>query len=143
MKQTFLIKRENAAAMAVAQRCTDFIREAAKFHDVQVVITEPKRTLAENALLHVLLSQVAQEVEWAGKRRDVETWKRLMVSAWCRARGEAIEILPAIDGHGVDLVPVRTSKLSKRDCAELIEFVYAWGADQGIVWDDNPREGLP
>lgn len=103
---------------------------------LRITVGEPKRTLAENAKLHAMLSEVAEQVEWAGKKRDVEVWKRLMVSAWCRARGEPVEILPALDGHGIDIVPVRTSKLSKRDCAELIEFVYAWGADNDVQFNE-------
>lgn len=140
MKQTFLIQHANPKRTMVAARCWEFLCANIDTADMLVTVTEPKRTLAENALLHALLSQVARQIEWAGKKRDLETWKRLMVSAWCRTRGESIEVLPALDGHGVDLVPVRTSKLSRRDCAELIEFVYAWGADQGITWDDNPRD---
>ena len=100
-----------------------------------VHISEPKRTLAENALLHALIDEIAERIEWAGKKRDAEVWKRLLVAAWCRVRGESMEILPALDGHGVDIVPARTSALSKKECADLIEYVYAWGAEQGLEFE--------
>ena len=61
----------------------------------------------------------------------------MLVAAWCRVHGESVEILPALDGHGVDIVPARTSKLSRKECADLIEFVFAWGADQGIQWEER------
>ena len=64
--------------------------------------------------------------------RDVDTWKRLLTAGWLRARGESVEILPAIDGHGVDVVFRRTSNLTIKECAELIEYVHAWGAEQGV-----------
>ena len=100
------------------------------------------RSLAENAMLHALLGQISREVEWAGKKRDVETWKRLLVAAWCRARGEHIEMLPALDGHGVDIVFRRTSQLTRSECAELIEFVLAWSAEHGIGTDKvDPETG--
>lgn len=99
-----------------------------------VTISEPKRTLPENSLLHALLTQISRTQEWAGKKHDVETWKRLLVAAWCRVHGSAVEILPALDGHGVDIIPIRTSKLTKKECADLIEYIYAWGADNGIQW---------
>lgn len=98
-----------------------------------VTIKEPTRNLDQNALLHALLTEVADEHEWAGRKRDVETWKRLMVAAWDRARGAAIEYLPALDGHGVDIVFRRTSQLSKAECCELIEFINAWMAEQEVV----------
>ena len=103
---------------------------------------EETRSLAENAMLHALLTQISSQVEWAGKKRDVETWKRLLTAAWTRARGEHIEMLPALDGHGVDIVFRRTSQLTKAECAELIEFVLAWAAEHGIATGrDNPETG--
>ena len=92
-----------------------------------------KRSDAQNRLLHACLSEISKQMEWAGAKRDVDTWKRLLTAAWLRARGEPIEMLPALDGHGVDIVFRRTSQLTKAECAELSEFVMAWAAERGIV----------
>ncbi len=97
-----------------------------------VTVREPTRSGEQNNLLHALITEVAANHEWAGKKRDVETWKRLLVSAWCRATNKQMEILPALDGHGVDIVPARTSKLSKSECTELIDFIQCWLAEQGV-----------
>ena len=121
MKQTFILAHDVArqrAAQAVQAAPDGFV----------VTINEPTRTLSENALLHALLGEVAASREWAGKKRDAEVWKRLLVAAWCRTRGEPVELLPAIDGHGVDILPARTSKLSKAECADLISYIQAWQA---------------
>ena len=91
------------------------------------------RSDRQNRLLHAMLGDIADQVEWAGQRRDVDTWKRLLTAAWLRARGEPIEMLPALDGHGVDIVFRRTSQLTKAECAELSEFVMAWAAERDIV----------
>jgi hypothetical protein len=115
-------------------------------HRMIVEVKPEKRSLAENAMLHALLTQISKQVEWAGKKRDVETWKRLLTAAWTRARGEHIEMLPALDGHGVDIVFRRTSQLTKAECAELIEFVLAWAAEHGIATgrvDPETGEILP
>jgi len=101
-------------------------------HRMVVELRQETRSLAENAMLHALLTQISQEVEWAGQKRDTETWKRLLVAAWCRANGEHIEMLPALDGHGVDIVFRRTSQLTRSECAELIEYVLAWAAEHGV-----------
>lgn len=97
-----------------------------------VKVEQEKRSLAENAMLHALLSQISRQVEWAGAKRDPEVWKRLLTASWCRARGEHVEMLPALDGHGVDIVFRRTSQLTRAECAELIEFVQAWAAEHGV-----------
>lgn len=95
-------------------------------------IRPEKRSDAQNRLLHACLSEISRQIEWAGAKRDVDTWKRLLTAAWLRARGEPIEMLPALDGNGVDIVFRKTSQLSKAECAELSEFVMAWAAERGI-----------
>ena len=105
-----------------------------------VRIEPPTRSGAENRLLHSIISEIAEKIEWAGKKRDSETWKRLLVAAWCRVHGVSVEILPALDGHGVDIVPARTSKLSKKECADLIDYIYAWGVENGIMWNDHIKD---
>lgn len=98
------------------------------------------RSLAENALLHAMLTHISKHQEWAGKKHSVDTWKRLLTAAWCRARGEHVELLPALDGHGVDIVFRKTSELTVGECAELIEFVYAWGAMNDVRFPADPRQ---
>ena len=95
-------------------------------------IRPEKRSDAQNRLLHACLSEISRQIEWAGAKRDVDTWKRLLTAAWLRARGEPIEMLPALDGNGVDIVFRKTSQLSKAECAELSEFVMALAAERGI-----------
>jgi hypothetical protein len=96
-------------------------------------LRQETRSLAENALLHALLMQISAQIEWAGQKQTPEVWKRLFTAAWLRARGEQIETLPALDGQGVDVVFRHTSKLTRSECAELIEFIQCWAAEHGIV----------
>lgn len=98
---------------------------------VQVVAKPAKRSTEHNARLHAMLGWISERVEWAGSKRDVDTWKRLLTAAWCRARGEPVAYLPALDGHGIDIVFRRTSELTGKEMAELIEFVFAWCAQAG------------
>lgn len=102
-------------------------------HRLVIEVRRETRSLAENRKLHALLGLIADQIEWGGKLRDVETWKRLLTAAWLRARGEDTEVLPAIDGRGVDVVFRRTAQLTRQECAELIDFIEAWSAEQGIV----------
>lgn len=101
-------------------------------HRLTLEIRPEKRSDAQNRLLHALIADIAAQVEWAGAKRDAEVWKRLLTAAWSRVHGQHVEVLPALDGHGVDLVPARTSKLSKAECADLCEFITAWGAEHGV-----------
>jgi hypothetical protein len=116
MKRTFILAHREARNRAIVA-----IKEAPD--GVAVTLSEPRRTSAENSLLHALIGDISEEHKWAGEYRDAETWKRLMVAAWCRVRGEPVQLLPAIDGEGFDMIPARTSALSKAECADLITFI--------------------
>jgi hypothetical protein len=102
-------------------------------HRLELSITPERRNNEQNALLHCLLTEIADTREWAGRKRDAEVWKRLLTAAWCRANGESVEILPALDGHGVDVVFRRTSSLTKAECADLITFIQAWVAESELA----------
>ncbi len=116
-------------------------------HRLVLEVRPQTRSDAQNKLLHAMLGDIARQVEWAGKKRDTDTWKRLLTAAWLRARGESVELLPALDGHGVDVVFRHTSKLTRAECSELCEFVMAWCAEHDVAlrdarqWQVNPETG--
>lgn len=109
------------------QRAAQAISEAPEGFVVK--IKAPTRNLEMNALLHAEISEVAASIPWAGRLRSTEEWKRLFVAAWLRATGRSVEMLPALDGHGVDLVYAPTSKLTQSECSELVTFIQAWRAE--------------
>ena len=98
----------------------------------ECLIREAKRNDQQNRLLHAAISDIARQVAWAGKQRDRETWKRLLVAAWMRATGRNVTLLPSIDGAGFDALYARTSRLTKGECAELVDYIHSWGADNGV-----------
>lgn len=99
-------------------------------------IRPAKRSDEQNRLLHACLGEIARQKEWAGGKHDVETWKRLLTAAWLRARGESdADMLPALDGRGVDVIYRKTSKLNRAEFSELCEFVFAWAANNRIEFE--------
>jgi hypothetical protein len=93
-------------------------------------VTQETRSLEANALLHALLAEISAKEKWAGELRDKETWKRLLTCAWMRATNRNVEMLPAVDGHGFDVLYRRTSTLSVREMNELIEYIQCWWAEK-------------
>lgn len=104
-----------------------------------VRLSPPTRNLEQNALLHAALTNIADQVTWHGQRFDLETWKRLCTAAWLRERGGNPQMVPALDGHGFDIIYQPTSKLSKGEFSELCEYVFAFGAQNGVTF----REPAP
>lgn len=97
---------------------------------ITLSVEEERRNNSQNSLLHATLADIAARREWAGRKWEAEVWKRLLTAAWMRAQGEQVVVVPALDGHGVDVVFQRTSKLSKGQMAELIDFIQAWESMQ-------------
>lgn len=94
----------------------------------EVRIKPANRNLEQNALLHALLTEIAETREWAGKKWDCESWKRLLTGAWSRANGQQAIFAPALDGSGIEVIYRRTSDLTKPECASLIDYIQAWQA---------------
>ncbi|MGL4648235.1 MAG: recombination protein NinB [Caldilineaceae bacterium] len=119
----YILAHETARRRAIAA-----VTDAAP--GMVVTIKAQTRTSEQNAALHARLGEIADRISWAGKKWDIETWKRLLVAAWSRASGESTMILPAIDGAGVDIVFRRTSTMTKGELSSLLDFVNAWCAEQ-------------
>lgn len=106
-----------------------------------IVIKDLDRSAEQNKLLHKLLTQVADQLTWNGQRFSVTVWKRLCTAAWLREAGHSPMLVPALDGHGVDMIFEHTSKLSVSQCASLITWVEAFGSQQGVKWSARDNWG--
>ena len=100
----------------------------------KLAIVDQDRNGEQNKLLHKLLTQVAAQVEWHGQKLSVVVWKRLCTAAWLREDGHSPMLVPALDGHGIDMIFEHTSKLSVKQCASLITWVEAFGSQNGVKW---------
>lgn len=136
MKQTAVLTSPQQAHAVLSSLWAAIKQELNMGHRLTVKVEPEKRSNDANRLLHASIADIAEQLEWAGAKRDAEVWKRLLVAAWCRVKGHAIEVLPAVDGHGVDIVPARTSKLSRGECSDLQEYVYAFGVDKGVKFKE-------
>lgn len=110
-------------------------------HGSIVTVGQPTRNLEQNALLHAALTDIAAQVTWHGQRFDIETWKRLCTAAWLRERGGNPQMVPALDGHGFDIVYQPTSKLSKGEFSELCEWIFSFGAQNGVTFREPAPKG--
>ena len=100
-----------------------------------------QRSVEKNAHLHAVLGEIAKQKQWAGQWLDATTWKRLLVAAFEREQKRSLEVYPAIDGHGVDVVYRRTSRMTQEEIRELIHFAEAWAIEQGVVLKELEPQG--
>jgi len=100
--------------------------------DSVVKISPRNRSSQQNAKLHAMLADLAKQKP-QGRELDVETWKGLFLAEI----GRRVKFEPSLDGTGVVAMAPRTSKLNVKEFSDLIECIYAYGAEHGIKWSER------
>ena len=131
-KQFFL--RSNQVRL----NCLEFIRELPTDdkNPLVVKIQPMTRSLEQNSKLHTLLSDISKQCEFNGKKRDIDTWKMIMVSAHKIAIGGQAEMVIGIEGEVINLRE-STAQMSVKRLASLIEYVQAWAVENGVKFNDK------
>jgi hypothetical protein len=96
-----------------------------------VTIQEATRTLDQNSKLWPMLGDVSKQVEWYGSKMNSEEWKDVFSAALKKQK-----VVPGIDG-GFVVCGQSTSKMGKKEFSDLIELIYAFGAERGVVWSER------
>lgn len=95
-----------------------------------------KRSLPQNDRMWAMLTDVAEQVTHCGNRYTPDQWKVLFLHA-C---GREVQFLPGLDGKTFLPWGQSSSDLSKAEMSELIEFIFAWGAENGVTFHE-PESG--
>jgi len=98
-----------------------------------VTVTEPKRSLEQNAAQWPILQAFSEQLVWPVNGQMInlapDEWKAILSAAFHR---ETARIAMGLDG-GVVMLGQRTSKFSKAQFSEWLEFLHATAADRGVV----------
>jgi NinB protein len=97
-----------------------------------VKLEPPRRSLAQNNLLHALLTEAVQAglATDDGRRLTVDEAKTAFVTAWMEETGQTTDMV-MFGGRPVQLRR-STTELTKAELSELVEFIYAECAARGI-----------
>lgn len=123
----------------IVNRCIDYIKSAKKGSCV-IIRDGEARDLNDNARLHAVLTDISNQVDHHGMMLSVTVWKRLCTSAYLREIGEHAQLIPAIDGYGIEMIYEKTSEMSKKMIRGLITWCEAFGSEKGVVWSDTREE---
>jgi hypothetical protein len=116
---------------AIRQRAASWIYKAKP--GTRVEFKEPKRTTEQNSRFWAMLTDVASQVEHCGRKYSPDAWKILFMHA-C---GREVQFIPALDNKTFIPWGQSSSDLSKSEMSELMEFIAAWGAERGVVFQDT------
>ncbi len=99
-------------------------------------IKESKRSLPQNAIFWSLLTEVAMQVPWHGLKLSPDDWKLIFLDALKRE----VRMVPSIAGNGFVNLGRSSSDLSKAEMGELIELIFAFGAQKGVKFFDDKED---
>ena len=94
-------------------------------------VRQATRTVDQNDLMWALLSDLSR-AKPQGRKETPDMWKAIIM----KACGHAVQFTMGIDGEPFP-VGYRTSKLTKGQMSDLIEFIYAYGAENGVIFNDQ------
>jgi NinB protein len=112
------------------ERAISWIRSAPT--DTRVEFMPAKRTLAQNDKMWALLTDISIQVRWAGEKLRPADWRDLFLDALKRE----LRVMPTLDGNGVMRLGKSTSSLTKAEMSDLIELIYAFGAEHNVVFQE-------
>lgn len=118
----FIVRDNNRAALAA--------RVLALPAGYELTIAEPGRTTSQNAKLWPMLTDVSL-AQPEGRVMSTDNWKTCFLSAL----GHEIAWAEGLLGEPLPL-GFRSSKLSKRQFADLITFIYQWSDERGVTWSE-------
>lgn len=98
-----------------------------------VTFKRNRRTVDQNSLMWRLLTLISAQLEWHGQKYTAEDWKDFAMHALRRARW-----MPSEDG-GMVPIGMRTSDLTKDEMSELVEFLYAFGAQHEVDFGEDGK----
>lgn len=95
-------------------------------------IREATRTDAQNDKMWAMLSDISR-AKPLGRILKSEGWKALFMDMIDKKPSWE----PNLDGTGVVCIGYKSSHLTKAEMSDLIEAIYAFGAEHGVQWSDE------
>ena len=93
------------------------------------------RTVDQNAKMWALLRDVSEQVPWPVNgcmtKLSAEDFKDIFTASLTKHHRMA----SGIDG-GFVILGMRTSKMTKEQLSELVELIYAFGAEHDVKWTE-------
>jgi hypothetical protein len=111
---------------------------------VEVIVrpVKSRRSLLSNAKMWAMLADVSKQVQWpvngVMETLDGEDWKSLITAA---AQQET-RVAAGLSGGAV-MLGVSTRKMTTQKMADVIEYLYAFGAEKGVKWSDKALQEVP
>ena len=121
--------------MAYAWELVCEMVKAGKSVRVRIDEQKPTRSLEQNDKMWAMLSDISAQVQWPVDGKMIympdEDWKDVLSAGLKHEQ----RVAQGING-GFVMLGQRTSKMKIGEMADLIELMYAFGSERGVVWTE-------
>lgn len=99
-------------------------------HRMVLEVKPETRSMAQNARLWAMLTDISKQVDWYGRKLSPEDWKHVFSASLKKQ-----DVVPGLDG-GFVVLGLSTSKMTKGEMSDLQTLMEAFGAERGVVFND-------
>jgi hypothetical protein len=100
-------------------------------HRMVLSLAPETRSLAQNARLWAMLTDISKQVDWYGKKLSPEDWKHIFTSSL-----KKLDVVPNLDGTGFVALGLSTSKMTKAEMCDMQTLMEAFGAEKGVKFSE-------
>lgn len=115
---------------------SDFIRLKSpliiKIDEDGISIKKPNRTLEQNAKMWSMLGDISKQCKHFRDTYSAEDWKDIFTASL----SNELKMVPTIDNTKWVVLGLKTRKMNKKQLADLIDFIQAYGDLNGVKWSD-------
>jgi hypothetical protein len=99
-----------------------------------VTIGEPRRTSAQNRRFHAMVADL-ERLDPLGRRYTDRAYQALAMAA----NGHEPETIVGLDGELI-VLGFKSSRLTVAQMSDIIEWLFWFGAQHGVVWSNEAKE---
>jgi len=115
------------AKTALSAQVFPFLADALQGSRRFVLSIKPEtRSLAQNARLWAMLTDISEQVDWYGRKLTPEEWKHVFSAALKKQ-----DVVPGLDG-GFVVLGLSTSKMTIAEMCDMQTLMEAFGAERGV-----------
>jgi hypothetical protein len=101
----------------------------------RVEVKAARRSVEQNSRMWAMLTDIAMQLPWHGKKLRPDDYKILFMDALKRET----HAIPNLDGTGFVDLGRSSSDLSKQEMSDMIELMSEFGARHGVTFGDEAR----
>lgn len=132
------------------QRAIQAVKEAPE--GWEVTVREQTKSRGQEERYHAMIGDIADQWNFLGRKWSHEDMKRLcldqfrrdtikdadLAEAW-KSYG-SVDMAPSLDGSGVVALGVQSRRFHKKLASAFIEWLFALGAEHGVLWTNEQQE---